>query len=210
MKFITVCLMLALPQIAAAGFTLISQAHDIYGILPEGGYHLQGASPQRQRADWSLDRYSAWVESYAGNYEIWATTMGGSYGPYEAGASSTYLFTVDQPALSLKIEGSAGFSGAPENNHFGFALTDRTTNALLASANWFCPPSAFNGFFVNEIYPLALDRNHEYQLRIDCSDGSLDGGGAGVKVDLQTSDVPAPGALVLTLLGAGLIRKFRH
>jgi hypothetical protein len=190
---------------ASAGVIIESQWHEVSGVVPTNSYSDSGSAPVSGSM---MDAYAG-VSSAAGDWAVSASTAGGSYGPYHAEASSTYDLSVDEPVLVVRYAGDAYCTAF--NNGYGaeYTLTDLTSGVTLDSFSW-APPGmgVSTSWDVTRAYP--VDPSHSFELALAASAGSYDGGGTSMNVQLTTTAVPAPSALVLGCLGAGLLHRLRR
>ena len=153
---------------------------------------------------------TAW--SKAGDFRVQTR---GVYWFSEASAQSKYVFVpqAEVSALSFRFSGSGYGVGLSHETNIKFALDDLTTgtslvslaapgDALPAPSDWDSPACAWSMAWDGTY---SVDPTHTYGLTLFAyAGGGDDARGALLDLDVWPL-VPAPGALLLTVLGAALV-----
>jgi hypothetical protein len=188
---------------APASVTIVSQWNEASGVVPTNSYSYSGSTPVSGSVS---DAYAA-ASSAAGNFAVSAFTGGGSYGPYRAEASSTYGLSVDEPVLAVRSTGIAWCTALNDGYSADYTLKDLTSGVTLDSFSSVPGRGEYTSWDLAHAY--TVDPSHSFELTMAASAGSYDGGAASMNVQLTTA-IPAPSALVLGCMGAGLLHWLRR
>jgi hypothetical protein len=207
----------------ATGIQILHQEHHVWGSAgnaPAGGREtsydqtsadlLHVAAPGTYWDETRGQEIPLLAWSQAGDFRAQAQ---GEYWFSEAYAHSTYLFTpqADGPAWALTVHGAGEGVGLFAESHIRLTLDDLTMHTSLVSiaapseSHW----QAWSSWHLDWTDTYWLDPTHTYALTLFAHAGRGDGPrGAFLEVDLLPI-VPAPGALLLALLGAMLVGRMR-
>ena len=210
----------------ATGIQLISEQHHVWGYAGSDTQYGPGGTEVRYDQT-SSDPLHV---SVTGTY--WDDRLGGAVGltswsragDFSAEAFSTYWFSqahaestyvflpqADVRALTFQLTSSGDGVVLPES-HIAFSLIDLTTGTLLSSLAAPSDPDWHNGSTWSCDWPRTCptDPTHTYAMTLFASaDGGDNTRHALLDMDVLTA-VPAPGALLLALLGAVLASRLRR
>jgi len=212
---------------AATGIDLLSQDHHVWGsagsatqYYPGGtevSYDQTSSDPldvlvNGTYLDLSLGEMGLTAWSKAGDFRV---ETQGAYWFSEAYAQSEYVLApqVEVSALSFQLSGSGYGVGLSNETNIRFALDDLTTGTSLVSlvAPGDAVPGPSDWDSSARVWSMAwdgrypVDPTHTYGLTLSAYAGDGDGT-RGALLDLDVWPlVPAPGALLLTVIGAALV-----
>ncbi|HUW20386.1 MAG TPA: hypothetical protein VMW16_13900 [Sedimentisphaerales bacterium] len=146
--------------------------------------------------------------STAGNFAVEASiTPGFSLFATLAGAESTYVFKPDTDWLSISFTGER-LGTEDISTYVTYSLTDLTHNNLVDLRSTVGLPFEYYAVDWQENY--VVDPLHEYQLWLKAFNGNNDSGTTFARLQACIYVIPAPEALVLGLIGAGLLGCLRR
>jgi hypothetical protein len=206
LMIILVAVVLAVP--AYGGVTILSQQHRVCGKGLRDDYDITDTVPISGVTD-GRDASSSSV-----NFSVEASTQA-SWG--WAAANSSYIFTIDQPSLTISLIGSLWSRAFPDRwGHISYSLSDYTTGEFVGGQSWSLSEADSRvddwgnrdwGRNIDEAPSFdELDTNHEYTLNLSASVTNADGTWANLNAIL----IPEPASLLLLGLGRLLIRKKIH
>ena len=200
MKAGLLCIFLISP--VYSGVTIQEQGHWVYGQAISSSYYIEEPFP----VSGSASDGDAFASSSAGNFSLSVLASGDrTQGYISAFAYSGYLFTLDQPILTIDFDGTLdGFESA-SYLEIAFQLTDIDTQQDI-DAQWWNSPllGTEKSFHESRTYTLSVD--HAYSLALVADAGEAGGGKSSLQVNLETKTipvVPAPDALLLASVGFG-------
>ena len=192
--------------------TVLSETHRLMGNadagLPDDGpYFLSGSAPISAGLSVPPD---GWPYSFAsaGNFSVSAEAGGDVMYGFGAVAASTYEFAPNASYLQVMFtgEGRTGYGGFEAGS--SFSLYDLTADFELDSQQWL--PDGDDGLYFAFDYSNAftVDPAHLYRLNL----AAVVGGEPGQYISQLSVDFtnPAPGALLLGGIGAGLVGWMRR
>ena len=212
----------------ATGIELISVEHHVWGsagretMYGPGGTEVfyDQTSPDPLHVSVTGTYWDPWAGrerplvawSEAGDFRAQAH---GTYWFSEAYAQSIYVFTpqVGAHALTFELSGSGDGVGLSAESNIRFALDDLTAGTSLAlltapseldwqAGQWSC-------WSLDRIDTYFVDPAHTYGMTLFAYAGNGDGTrGASLDVDVLPI-IPAPGALLLAVIGTALVGRTR-
>ncbi len=212
---------------AATGIDLLSQDHHVWGSAGSATQYYPGgtqASYDQTSSD-PLDVLvnGTYMDPYFGEVGLTAWSKAGDFhvqtrGVYwfsEAYAQSRYVFVprTEVGALSFQLSGSGYGVGLAQETNIKLVFDDLTTGTSLASlvgpgdavpgsGNW---DSLARTWSMTWDTTYSVDPTHTYGLTLFAYAGGGDDA-RGARLDLEVWPlVPAPGALLLTAMGAALV-----
>lgn len=153
--------------------------------------------------------------SSAGNFRVSAETYQDNG---RAEASSTYIFTIDQPFLGLSLDGYLWSQAFPDIwGHVGYSLADSetgeiiyTTEGIIGDQSWSLSEEDGVGsaweLQIDETPGFILDIDRQYTLHLSASVTNADG----TYAVLDVTVIPEPATLCLLTLGAVLAGRKRR
>ncbi len=218
---------------AATGIDLFSEEHSVWGSAGSATQYYPGGTEvsynQTSSNPLDVSVSGTYMDPYYGEFPLMASSKAGDFrvdtrGVYwfsEAYAQSKYVFTpqADISGLSFQLSGSGFGVGLCSETNVRFALDDLTAGASIVSlaapddlvsaenaGGWNWPPSAWSLTW-NGTCP--MDPTHTYAMTLFAyAGGGDDMRRALLDVEVRPS-IPAPGALLLAVLGAALV-GLRH
>ncbi len=214
---------------AVTGIDLLSEEHCVWGSAGSATQYYPGgteASYNRTSSDpLDVSVSGTYMDPYYGEFPLTASSKAGDFrvetqGVYwfsRAYARSIYVFApqAEVSALGLELSGSGYGVGLCNETNVGFALDDLTAGTSVVSlaapddplssvnrGGWDWPPSAWSLLW-DRTCP--IDPTHTYAMTLFAFAGGGDDM-RGACLDLEVRPViPAPGALLLAAMGAGLV-----
>jgi hypothetical protein len=221
---------------AVTGIDLLREEHWVWGSAGSATQDYPGgteASYNQTSSDpLDVSVIGTYMDRYFGAFPLTARSKAGDFGVEAQGvywfsrayARSIYVFTpqAEVSALDLELSGSGFGVGLGNETNVGFALDDLTAGTSVMSlvapddpvspssedtSDWDWPPRTWSLLW-NRTCP--IDPTHTYAVTL-CA---FAGGGDDVReacLDLEVCPViPAPGALLLAVLGAALVGSRRR
>jgi hypothetical protein len=205
MKYVAMILTCVSASSLYAGVTPISESHRVRGwagFAERNSYDLSASYPITGRV--SGIGYGGWpaiASSSAGHYAV-SGSVGGSIFSAWASAESTYVFTVDWPILIIQMAGRTGMY-AWDGNTIAYSLTDVTLGEVVFS---YSSPTTLllETVSVCESYVVDVATDHVYKLFLSAVASEEDAGVTHSWLNAGLT-IPAPGALLLSGIGAALV-----
>lgn len=213
--FVCICLLTGFcvgVRANPTAITVISESHYLMGNadagLPDDApYFLSGSSPISAGLSVPPD---GWPYSFssAGNFSVSAEAGGDVMYGFGAVAESTYEFASNASFLQVMFngEGRTGYGGFEAGS--SFSLYDLTAGFELDSQEWLPDGDDELYFAFDYVNAFNVDPAHLYRLTFE----AVVGGEPGQYVSQLSVDFtnPAPGALLLGGIGAGLVGWMRR
>ncbi len=214
---------------APSGFILLSQQHHVWGSAgtdpweesPEGireSYDIMGSGP----VSGSATGIEVFHPGYS--YSVSASSSAGDFRVESHGcrwtavglAESTYVFQPAEGTRVLNVDAGGWRAGHPFEVATRLTLVDMTTQAVMLNVEW--PVRPWEGGHENYWFEslawgsvLRVDPAHTYQLYLYAVASGGDIGNSDCEMWVRmNSVVPAPGAVVLGVFGAGLAGWLRR
>jgi hypothetical protein len=171
--------------------------------LPIPSYSITDSNPISGNDGWS---------AYSSAWKFGASaSTGDSMG--RAGASSTFVFTVDKPILIIKFAGSLWARAHPDiQGGISYSLTENLTNSVISNRTWSLTGDDFKGQWfsrdIDESTIHNLTTGNQYKLLISANVTHAEGSHAYLNAVL----VPEPSSLMLLSFGGlgGLFLRRRN
>ena len=211
------------------GIDLISQEHHVWGSAGSSTQFFPGGTEvsydQTSSGPLDVSVSGTYMHPFYGEFPLTARSQAGDFrvetqGVYwfsEAYAQSRYVFApqAEISGLRLQFSGSGYGTGLSSETNVRFALDDLTAGTPIGSlaapgdpvspddlGGWDWPPSTWSLMW-DSTYP--IDPTHLYAMTLFAYAGGGDAErGALLDVNVQAI-VPAPGALLLAVIGAALV-----
>ena len=191
-----------------SGVTIQEQGHWVVGQVPSSSYSFEESFPVSGVVS---DAYAT-ASSSAGNFSVDAFASGDrTKGYIYAFAYSGYLITLDQPILTIDLDGTLERFESSSYIEVLYSLTDVETQQEIDNQLWNSISLGTGTIVLQENRNYTLSTGHTYALSLMVNAGEGGGGKSSLQVNLETETipvVPAPDPLLLAGVGIGLLGWF--
>ncbi len=213
MKGRCISLILVVANVAYGGITPISEWHHVEGSagwVEVDSYDQSAAYPISGTAfglGYSGHDDVVVASSSAGVYVVSASVTGSIFSG-SASAASSYVFWPNCDTLKVEIDGATGMYSW-DGNQVQYRLTDLTSGGTVFS---YSTPTSQDDevVLVNESYCVDVDPGHEYELFLSASASQGDVSTTRSWLTADVTCVPAPGAFLLSAIGAAAVGLHRR